>query len=441
MKTKRKQLVIDQTQQQGIAIPLIAIAMLALMAVAGLSMDGSHTLANKTRLQNTVDSAALAAAKIVKDTDGDIVAATTEANTVLGRNSDGLGNHEMDIAYDAGDIDITIEFSAGLNPFVPGSPNGPFVRVIAENFDVGTTLSRVLGINEIPVRASAVSGPSPTIKNACDVAPILVCAEDVTADNYGFEDDRLMVLKPMPGDHEDVGPGNYKLLDLGCPDSGGGACIRENLAGGYRGCIDELQTVETKPGETAGPTEQGFNTRFGEYGGGGPDYNAQNFPPDVVVDNVLPAPELTTQSCNGGSPPGCSEDTILQGATEVEYGADLSSATSWPADYTGYQAASSPTTGAHDYSPEGTPAGAYGRRVMALPVTDCTGADSGQSTLTVYGFACYFMLQPVAGGADKNIFGVFVDDCDSGGSPGSDPDAGPGPTIIQLYKDTDSGDS
>ena len=51
------------------------------------------------------------------------------------------------------------------------------------------------------------------------------------------------------------------------------------------------------------------------------------------------------------------------------------------------------------------------------------------------------MLQQIGGGTDKNIFGQFVDGCLAGGSAGPTPGAGPGPYLIQLYKDPDSGDS
>ena len=78
---------------------------------------------------------------------------------------------------------------------------------------------------------------------------------------------------------------------------------------------------------------------------------------------------------------------------------------------------------------------------MAMPVADCSGDQSGQSSLVVEGFACYFMLQQIGGGQDKNIFGQFVEGCLAGGMPGPDAGDGPGPYRIQLYKDPDSGDT
>ena len=404
--------------QRGIAMPLVVVGLLAILAVAGLALDSSHALANKTRLQNFVDAAALTAAKeisLVADTGQ----ATAAAMSLLGQIADGPGNHELDDAYDAGEITVTIQYSETVDPFTPGALEGPYVRVIAENFDIQTTLSRVLGINEIPVAASAVAGPSPTIDTACNVAPLVVCAEDISQPLFGFQSDQLQVLKPSPGSHDDVGPGNYKLLRMDCGSGGGaGPCLRENMAGGFGECLVSDQTVETEPGVMAGPTIQGFNTRFG--GGGGGGLNLEDYPPDVVV--TAPSPELTTDDD--------ASRTVFQNGEVKEFANEINYSYT---DYIGHS-----QNGPHQYPP---PTGAYGRRVIALPVADCTGDESGQSTLDVDGFACFFLLQPILGGPDKNIFGQFVTDCVSGGTPGPDPNDAEGPYVIQLYKDPDSNDS
>ncbi|MBT8103949.1 MAG: pilus assembly protein, partial [Gammaproteobacteria bacterium] len=152
------------SKQRGAIVPIVVIGLLAMLAVAGLAMDGSHALANKTRAQNTVDASALAAAKVLDDTDGDTALATAAANSLFSINADAAGNHELNSAYDAGDITVTVQYSATLNPFVPGSfvpgTTSWFVRVIATGFDTETTLTKVLGVNEIATPATAVAGPS-----------------------------------------------------------------------------------------------------------------------------------------------------------------------------------------------------------------------------------------------------------------------------------------
>ncbi len=260
-------------RQRGVVVPIVVIGLLALLAVAGMALDGSHALGNKTRMQNTADAAALAAAKVLDDTDGDIGLATAAANSLFSANADGAGNHEMNTVYDAGDITVTIEYSATLNPFVPGSflPGSTswFVRVNASGFDTQTTLSRVLGINEISTPATAVAGPSGPLgvgngSTVCDIAPIAVCGGDIPVDDpltLGVDEaqETLRVLKPVPADHEDIGAGNYKVLRLTDP---GGNALRQNIAGSYDQCVElgAPEPEETEPGVSSGPISQGFNT-------------------------------------------------------------------------------------------------------------------------------------------------------------------------------------
>jgi hypothetical protein len=408
----------QRTRQSGVALPLVAIGLIAMFAMVGLAVDSSHAFVNMTRLQNTSDAAALAAAKVYDQT-ADTVPSTAAANSLFGLNTNGSGNFEIDNAYDGGSISVVVQYSQTLNPFVP-SGIGPYVRVIATGFNMATGFSSVIGIMSMNIAASAVAGPSPTIDNACNIAPILVCANDVDEDYWGFDQNKLMVLKPSPGDHNDVGPGNYKLLRLDCP---GGACIRDAMAGTYEACASTDEAVDTEPGVTAGPTSQGFNTRFGIYNG---PVSSSDYPPDVVVE-ALPTALDTYLDGNGDD-----VITLGNGGPQVAYGTEIAF------NYSDYVARTGQPSNTHDF-PE--PVGAEWRRILAMPVADCTGDETGQSTIDVIGFACYFMLQPIGGGTDKNIFGQFVDNCLAGGSAGPNPGAGRGPYLIQLYKDPDSGNS
>ena len=170
-----------RNRQFGVAMPLVVIAMVAMLAIAGLALDSSHAFVNKTRLQNMADAAALAAAKVYDDT-ADTIPGTAAANSLFGINTNGSGNFEIDGAYDGGDITVIVQWSPTLNPFTP-SGIGPYVRVIATGFDMATSLSAVVGITDIGIAASAVAGPSPTIDNTvCNIAPLVVCANDINAD-------------------------------------------------------------------------------------------------------------------------------------------------------------------------------------------------------------------------------------------------------------------
>ncbi len=400
-------------RQRGVVLPLVAIGLLAMLAVAGLALDASHALANKARLQNTVDAAALAAAKVYDET-ADVVAGNAAALALFGQNADGAGNRELNAAYDGGEVSVVVQWSETLNPFV-STGIGPYVRVIATGLDIDTTLASVVGITEIGLSATAVAGPSPSINNACNIAPLVVCAQDPDdSDLFGFEPNKLEVLKSSSGGTEEIGPGNYQLIRLDCP---GGDCVRENLAGSWDGCVTEGGTVETEPGNTVGPSVQGLNTRFNDYSGGG--MNAETYPPDVIIQQ--PQPPLQYDEEN---------DTVTQGGsvvdeTTIDYG--------W-ADYQADIAADR-----LDLPP---PTGVFERRVVAIPVARCDGGATGQATLDVVGFGCYFLLQEVKQkGNEAEIYGQFIEGCRAGGAPGPNPGDGPGPYVIQLYDDPGSGES
>lgn len=399
-------------RQIGVILPLVAIGMLAMLALAGLALDSSHALANKTRLQNTVDAAALAAAKAY-DQSNDVSVGSAEAFSLFGLNADGSGNHEMDAAYDSGEINVVIQWSETLNPFA-STGVGPYVRVIATDFALDATLSSVLGVTDIDIAATAVAGPSPTINSACNIAPMVVCAKDADdPELYGFEENGLEVLKSAAGDGSAIGPGNFQLIRIDCP---GGDCVRNNLAGSYGGCVGEGTTLETEPGNTVGPTVQGLNTRFGVYSG---PVSAEDYPPDVVV--TQPDPPLDYDDAS---------QQVMQNGAAVD---------NQMIDYAWEQYVQDIANNFLDYPP---PIGVYERRVMALPVARCDGMESGSTTLEVVGFGCYFMLQQVKQqGTEAQIFGQFLSGCRAGGAPGPSPVAGPAPYIIQLYKDPDSQDS
>ena len=117
--------------QRGAAMVFIVVSMLALLLMVGLALDVGHATLNKSRLQNATDAAALAAAKMIDSTRSTILA-TTEALAAFGANANSSGDQELATAYanGAGPVSVTVQYSATVAPFVPGAPNGPYVRVL-----------------------------------------------------------------------------------------------------------------------------------------------------------------------------------------------------------------------------------------------------------------------------------------------------------------------
>ncbi|MGA1640695.1 MAG: Tad domain-containing protein, partial [Steroidobacteraceae bacterium] len=65
---------------------IIVAGLLAILAMAGLALDGGHLFLNKTRLQNMVDAAALAGAKSLQQNAGNTAAATAAARNIFRQN-------------------------------------------------------------------------------------------------------------------------------------------------------------------------------------------------------------------------------------------------------------------------------------------------------------------------------------------------------------------
>jgi Flp pilus assembly protein TadG len=413
-------------------IVLVAVGIAALILCAGLALDVGHTLLNKTRLQNTVDAAALAAAKALDNT-GDTTLATAEAMQAFGTNATAAGNSELNASYGSGngDILVTVEYSDTLPPFTPGSASGPYVRVTATGFTLPAWLARVGGITEKTVAASAVAGPRTLTvgSTVCNIAPMMVCGTPGASPLWGYELNSPQVLKKStPGGQSQVGPGNFQLIQLG---GSGAAVVRENMAGSFSTCLVGGSTIQTQTGNEAGPVAQGLNTRFGQYTG---PMNGQEstYPPDVIVD--AQSPSLDAKPKNGDPAQGYD---VYQGTTQI-----TASNIDQLYNYQDYEAdVADPST--YDYQPvQDGGTGAYGRRTLAVPVGNCSGTTNGQGSVPLLGFACFFLLQPAQQkGNDSYVYGQFIQGCEVNGTPGPSPVAGNGPHIIQLYRNPGSGDS
>lgn len=415
--------------QRGIALVVIAIAMTVLILMAGLALDVGHLMLSKTRLQDTVDAAALAAAKALDET-ASTTTATAAALQAFGLNAGAAGNAELGSSYNNGNITVAVQYSSTLPPFTPGSTTGPYVRVIATGFSFATWLAEVAGITRLAVSASAVAGPSPVINTACNIAPMMVCGTPSSTNppppNYlwGYTLNAPQSLKSAAPGSAQVGPGNFQLIQIG---GSGGDLVRQNMAGSYAACLTNGNDVQTETGNETGPVAQGLNTRFGQYSG--PTSMAQ-YPPDVITTYNSPA--LTVDS-NGN---------IWQGGTQITSSNINNNSTPNVYSYQDYLRDEADSA-AYDYQPvtSGGP-GVFNRRILSVPVGNCSGTSNGSTTVPTLGFACFYLIQPVTQkGNTDYVIGQFVGNCDVNGTPGPNPGTGPGPYVIQLYHDPSSGDS
>ncbi|WP_410951807.1 TadE/TadG family type IV pilus assembly protein [Pseudomonas sp. S1(2024)] len=423
-------------QQRGAVIVMIVIALLAILMMAALVLDGGHMLLNKTRLQNAVDAAALSGAKTLSQVMGAGNAATTARDAALftlNENAKAAGNKELLTAI-GGKLGAfaVVELADNVyGPFsFPGPANATYVRVSVPKYALGGffwSFAQSFGTGALgakQVAAIATAGPSPT--SPCDLAPLLVCPKSAQYDPdagifWGYRFGDLEVLKSASKNSDPIGPGNFQLLDFGS----GGKEVGELMAGGGSVCRNVGENVTTKPGNTVGPSVKGLNTRFGEYSG---SLKSSDYPPDLVTTYSNPVMKYNDKTAR----------LEQQGQLVTSSNGNLSAGGTPLFDYNDYAAQTAACVAGGGSGCQSN--GVFERRMLKIVVGDCSGKNSGASSIPVIGFGCFFVVQPADNsGGDSQIFGQFVKQCEGDGVPGPTPQDDSGPQIIQLYKTFISG--
>ncbi|MEZ9541116.1 MULTISPECIES: Tad domain-containing protein [unclassified Vibrio] len=412
-------------KQQGLVVVMITAALLVFLAVSALAVDINHMVVNKTRLQNAVDSAALAAATIL-DNSKDKDAVDAEVGTALNAMAAATGNHEFDFSTASVNIDYSNDPKDFTGTATFGADDDVYVRVRVDSLDMDEFFIQMFGL-EKTVSASAVAGPSSGQVVVNNVVPIGVCIGDGTSDNdvspedgyhdvtgeeitsvFGYEVGTVHALKVGDSSLSEMGNGNYHLLDFGS----GGKTVKEGLGGDYSYPVAIGDDITTKPGGTVGPTGDGLNTRFGDYGGG---LSASDYPTDYVTTE--PTNEITIDASTG--------DIDFDGSyTYAQY----ESATNTCIANNGSGCAAN---------------GVAWRRILPIPMVDCSGKSGGATEFTVNKIGCFFLLQkaPTNNSGTPAVFGEFIHSCSVTGGAGSTTSTTEGTYRIVLYKDPDSGES
>ncbi|WP_353741436.1 Tad domain-containing protein [Pseudomonas fluorescens] len=416
-------------RQEGSVSVLMVIALAAMAMMAALALDGGHMMLNKTRLQSAVDAAALSGAKTLSQVEGGVnsvsaaSATRTAALNTLTQNANAAGNNELATAVggNAGTFAVVEMASSVYGPFsYPGPTDAKYVRVSVASYSLTGffwNFAQSLGaLGNKAVAAIATAGPSPT--SPCDLAPLMVCGDPAQYNPgagmfWGFQFGELKVLKTAAGNNSPIGPGNFQLLDFGT----GGNAIREEMAGGGKVCRNVGDNVATEPGNKVGPASQGLNTRFGIYNG---PVSASAYPPDLVTSSSNPA--IT----DDGTGPK------YQGQTVTSSNGTLTAGGNAILDYNDWRTSvAACVAGASGCESNGV----FERRMLKIVVGDCAGKNNGSTSIPVLGFGCYFVVQPMdGGGAEAEIFGQFVKECEGDNVAGPSPSTDSGPQIIQLYK-------
>lgn len=397
----------DMSKQKGVVLIIVTLSLMAMLAVAALAVDVNHAYANRTKLQNGVDAAALAAAVILDSNTEEQAAreAAAEAGALetLNEIAAAAGNTELDMtgATISYQFDSQSDFTGGAC----SSGSDCYVRVVVDGMDLESYFMRLFTDTKA-VSASAVAGPSAG-GGSCNIVPMAMCAfnpdELGEYDDFGgYGDNNVYQLKLYSPDSE-MGAGNFQLLDLDPEDSNqNNTHIREQMAGSYNGCAYPGEYVSSKPGNTTGPVWQGLNTRIsanqsnsvqGDYDA---DTDTRETDSQELIDNM--------ESIKAGN--------YDADGLSYNYG-----------DYTG-----------------------NGRRRLEVPIIDCSEDTSGKSEFKVITIGCFFMLRKAPLNSGNNslenaVYSEYMEDCKVENSGNSGESNTGGAYRIVLYKDPFNEDS
>ncbi|MCF6293979.1 MAG: Tad domain-containing protein [Robiginitomaculum sp.] len=256
-------------KQSGSIMPVTALAMASIIGMAGLVFDSGNVFVNKTKLQNLLDSAALGSAKVLSDSRSQFLASQAAREIISNTLAQPGYSQLADIGLAANSF--VIQYSSTRNPFVANPAATRYVRIRLNEgvVQIDSLFMTGAGISNYEFTGSAVAGPSPALSTVCNVLPAIICGDPAVLPDagglFGYHYGAQVTLAMGNIQNNDIGPGNYQLLDLA--EHGNDASLRASLAGDSTACVTQNSTVETKPGVNRGPVSQGFNTRFGIYNG------------------------------------------------------------------------------------------------------------------------------------------------------------------------------
>ena len=247
--------------------PTVALALVGLIAVAGISFDYARLAGMDTELQQAADQAALAAATQLDRSSGARArAAAAIQNPGTNRLASNLTRFAKADATSGASVEITnITFCKAFDDSVAdttaactvatGDSDSAFVIVTTQLRTARYAFTPIVGLFSGSVTASAVAGVQSSI---CNVAPLLVC---VPSNQFPTDADvgKGIVMKTAGGNA--WAPGNYGYLDFG---NGNPAVLAALLNNGLNGCQSQDDN-QTEPGNKN--ATDAINTRMDVYAG------------------------------------------------------------------------------------------------------------------------------------------------------------------------------
>jgi len=299
--------------ERGSVAPLYAIAMFALVAIAGVGFDYGRLMTMNSELKNAADQAALAAATQLDGKDGAIARAEAAARNTFASASSSFAN-ETRLANDSKGRAITTLTFRFFDSYVNDQPGAEtssdaearVVEVVVDGRSVFYALTPVVGVL---TSGDITAGAMAKLEEAsCRLPPLMVCIDRKDFPLTARAGQGIM-LRGMPSNKVDpLAPGNFGFLQL--PDEPKSQ-YELGLNTDYNICRP-LTDVMTEPG-FRGPETTAINTRFDIYPASSKlqcDTDTGDFcPAEGVRKNkiLVETKEIVTNSETPPEPPACGD--------------------------------------------------------------------------------------------------------------------------------------
>ncbi len=235
------------SDQQGAALVLVALSIVALIGFTALAVDGGYLYFRHTRLQDISDAIAIAAGIEVVNTNGndkvkkDASFQKAIEYAVLHRlevDNQGKTGYTTGIKWGSETGLMTLSFPEELSKVM-----------VQMTIEANTFYARVLGTTSTPVRVTSVVQIGQASEQRGSLIPVAFFWGD-----YQVNSSYDMTLPPG-----EARKGNFAFLDYQPPNE-----FESYLRYGYDGTLEVNQIVETFPGAKAGLADKGLEDRINE---------------------------------------------------------------------------------------------------------------------------------------------------------------------------------
>ncbi|WP_366924541.1 pilus assembly protein TadG-related protein [Metallumcola ferriviriculae] len=336
-------------EEKGSALVLVALTIVVLFGFAALAIDGGYLYYRHTRLQDVADATALASAiELSKNPPKNLNATKEEQKKKAAFEAavKYVGLNGISVSNTSNyTADISLNSSNEQGKMIVSFPESLSKAKVDIELNTNLYFARVLGKDLTLVPVTAVAQVGSASKQTGGLIPVAIVDDPDDPTDGNYVQWRQYEMTLGPGGGAN---GNFGWLDFGAYEGVGGNTLSYYLEHGYPGTLEAEETIETKTGVSVGLAAD-------------------------AIDNRLSLCNASTYDL---------ETYIPEGDTFTNY----------------YEARVKEHLEQHEDC----------SRLVYTPIVNSIG-ENGSSTVTIVGFAAFFLDSYVHNGDEITLVGAFID--------------------------------